>query len=132
MRKCAWIDARRMDEIDILQAEVLRALAHPRRVQILHRLADRPTAVAALARDLGISQPNASQHLAVLRASGLVEVDRNGREACYRLADPDVMVACRLMRGVLERRFGRLAGALLPSGLSGTPEVLPSAPTAVR
>ena len=49
-----------------------------------------------------------SQHLAVLRSAGLVEAERNGREVSYRLADPDVMVTCGLMRSVLERRLTRL------------------------
>jgi DNA-binding transcriptional ArsR family regulator len=99
-----------MDDIDDLQAEFLRTLAHPRRLQILHRLADGPTGVAGLAAELGISQPNASQHLAVLRSAGVVEAERDGREVRYRLSDPEVIVACGIVRGVLERRFGRLAG----------------------
>ena len=32
----------------------------------------------------------------------------NGREIRYRLADPDVVVACSIMRGVLQRRLARL------------------------
>ena len=54
--------------------------------------------VGRLAKAIGASQPNVSQHLAVLRSAGLVEAERNGREVRYRLADPDVMVACGLMR----------------------------------
>jgi hypothetical protein len=38
-----------------------------------------------------------------------VEPERHGREIRYRLADPDVIVACSLMRGVLQRRLERLA-----------------------
>ena len=98
-----------MDEITILQADVLKTLAHPRRLQILHRLADGPTEVGTLAATLGVSQPNVSQHLAVLRATGIVEWERDGREVRYRLADPDVTRACSLMRSVLERRLARLA-----------------------
>jgi len=98
-----------MDEITILQAEVLRTLASPRRLEILGRLAAGPCEVGRLADDLGLSQPNVSQHLAVLRGSGLVDADRDGREVRYRLTDPDVMVACEIMRGVLERRLRRLA-----------------------
>lgn len=98
-----------MDDIDNLQAEVLRSLAHPRRLQILHRLADGPADVGTLAAALGISQPNASQHLAVMRAAGVVEAERVGREARYRISDPDVIVACETMRRVLDRRIGRLA-----------------------
>ena len=98
-----------MDEITGLQATTLKALANPVRLQILHALADGPMVVGHLAVDLGLSQPNVSQHLAVLRSAGLVEADRGGREARYRLADPEVIVACDVMRGVLERRLDRLS-----------------------
>ena len=98
-----------MDEIEILQAEILRTLAHPRRLRIIHRLAGGPVEVGRIAVDLGISQPNASQHLAVMRAAGVVEAERNGREVRYRLSDPEIVAACDLMRGVLARRLDRMA-----------------------
>jgi ArsR family transcriptional regulator len=97
-----------MDEITILQAEVLKTLASPRRLEILHALARGPIEVGRLAELIGASQPNVSQHLAVLRTAGIVEAERDGREVRYRLADPDVIVACGLMRAVLERRLARL------------------------
>ncbi len=97
-----------MDAITILQAEVLKTLASPRRLQILHELARGPLEVGRLAEGIEASQPNVSQHLAVLRSVGIVESERDGREVRYRLADPDVMVACTLMRSVLERRLTRL------------------------
>ena len=62
-----------------------------------------------LATELGLSQPNVSQHLSVMRAAGIVDAERDGREIRYRLVDPDVLVACAVMRGVLERRVERLA-----------------------
>lgn len=120
MRKCASIDPCRVDEILILQADVLKTLAHPRRLEILHRLAGGPIEVGRLADELGLSQPNVSQHLAVLRSAGVVDAERTGREVRYRLSDPDVMRACGLMRAVLERRLNRLARlsqtAAVPTG----------------
>lgn len=98
-----------MDEITVLQAEVLKTLASPRRLEILHRLSEGPREVGRLAAELGLSQPNVSQHLGVLRGAGMVEAERDGREVRYHLSDPDVMVACGLMRTVLERRLARLA-----------------------
>lgn len=98
-----------MEPITILQADILKTLASPRRLDILHRLASGPTEVGRLAADLHLSQPNVSQHLGVMRAAGIVEAERNGREVRYRLADPEVMRACAIMRGVLERRLARLA-----------------------
>jgi DNA-binding transcriptional ArsR family regulator len=100
-----------MDEITSLQAEVLRVLSSPKRLEILHSLAVEPMEVGRIAVELGVSQPNVSQHLAVMRTAGIVEADRVGREIRYRLADPDVLVACNVMRGVLERRLARLARA---------------------
>ncbi len=99
-----------MDEIYTLQADVLKTLASPRRLEMLHRLAEGPLQVGRLADELGLAQSNVSQHLAVLRAAGVVEAERDGREVRYRLADPDVMVACSIMRTVLQRRIRRLAG----------------------
>jgi ArsR family transcriptional regulator len=106
----ACVDADAMDDIYQLQAEVLKTLASPRRLEILHRLANGPCEVGRLAEELGLGQPNVSQHLAVLRAAGIVESERGGREIRYRLADDEVMVACGIMRGVLQRRIRRLAG----------------------
>ena len=108
MRICARVDAGCVDEITILQAEVLKTLANARRLEILHRLVDGPCEVSRLALDLGVSQPNVSQHLAILRTAGVVDAERTGREVRYRLADPDVMVACDVMRTVLQRRLSRL------------------------
>jgi DNA-binding transcriptional ArsR family regulator len=108
MRICEYDDASAMDEITILQAEVLKTLANPRRLDIIHRLALGPCEVGRLAEEIGASQPNVSQHLSVLRAAGLVEAERDGREVRYRLTDPDVIAACGLMRGVLQRRLTRL------------------------
>lgn len=98
-----------MDEITILQAQVLKILASPRRLEILHRLAEGPLEVGRLAEALGASQPNVSQHLAVMRAAGIVDAERDGRGIRYRIVDPEVLVACAVMRGVLERRVDRLA-----------------------
>ncbi len=116
-----------MDEITILQAEILKTLASPRRIEILHELARGPIEVGRLAEAIGASQPNVSQHLAVLRSAGIVEAERDGREVRYRLTDPDVMIACALMRSVLERRLTRLGevaasaiGASATNGASAT------------
>ena len=110
-----------MDDVTILQAEILKVLASPRRLDLLHALAEGPCEVGRLALLVGATQPNVSQHLAVMRAAGVVESERDGREVRYRLADPEVLVACETMRRVLERRLTRLAAtatiaALRPDG----------------
>jgi len=108
-----------MDEVYTLQAEVLKTLSNPRRLEIIHLLADGPREVSRLAEEMGISQPNVSQHLALMRAAGVVEAERDGREVHYRLSDPEIIVACETMRGVLVRRLARIsvAAARTPSEL---------------
>jgi ArsR family transcriptional regulator len=116
-----------MDEITILQAEVLKTLASPRRLEILHVLAGGPIEVGHLAKAIGATQPNVSQHLGVLRAAGIVEAERDGREVRYRLADPDVMVACGVMRSVLERRLTRLGQMAAGAATSSDPRSISAA-----
>jgi DNA-binding transcriptional ArsR family regulator len=98
-----------MDEIYDLQTQVLKILANPLRLEIIHHLADHPWEVRHLADQMRIAQPNLSQHLALMRAAGVVDGERVGREVRYRLTDPDIVVACGLMRAVVQRRVLRLA-----------------------
>ena len=76
---------------DLLAAcELLRALGTPHRLAIVLRLAEGPRCVHELVGELGISQSLTSQHLRVLRTTGLVSAQRRGKETVYRLADDHV------------------------------------------
>jgi DNA-binding transcriptional ArsR family regulator len=126
MRICAYVQIVVMDPIYELQAEILKTLANPRRLEIIHHLASRPCTVGRLADELSLAQPNVSQHLALMRAAGVVEAERDGREISYRLADPDIITACGLMRQALHRRLSRFAelsavaeSAPIPAGTTG-------------
>ena len=95
-------------DIDELQASMLRSLARAHRLGILHLLGAGPFEVNEIARELGLNQAAASQHLAAMRSVGLGEAIRDGRTVNYRLADPQILAACELMRAVLVRRLSRL------------------------
>ncbi|HEX2755220.1 MAG TPA: metalloregulator ArsR/SmtB family transcription factor [Candidatus Limnocylindrales bacterium] len=96
------------NDIDELQASLLRSLASAHRIRILHLLGERPCEVNEVARELEMSQATASQHLGAMRGVGLVEAVRDGRNVSYRVSDPQILVACGLMRDVLVRRLSRL------------------------
>lgn len=68
--------------------EVLRILAHPARIKILEELLDGVKCVSDFEESMGISQPNISQHLALLRSHGLVDFFIDGRLKCYFLKEP--------------------------------------------
>ncbi|MHB8055813.1 MAG: ArsR/SmtB family transcription factor, partial [Candidatus Aminicenantales bacterium] len=69
------------------QARMFRALAHPARVRLLHRLLSGDCCVSEAEKCLNISQPNVSQHLKILKTAGLVAGERRGAKICYRLID---------------------------------------------
>lgn len=81
-------------------AAVARALADPKRLCVVERLADGEQSVSELSRDVGCQVPNMSQHLAVLRAAGLVASRREGSTVFYRLVDGRVLDAYRLLQQV--------------------------------
>ncbi len=66
---------------------VLDALGDRTRRRIVHRLRAGPSPVGELAAVLPVSRPAVSQHLTVLRRSGLVSYDELGTRNVYRL-DP--------------------------------------------
>ncbi len=69
-------------------AGVLRAVANERRLMILCTLAEEGEASAgALADAVGLSQPALSQHLARMRAEGLIAFRRESQTLWYRIAD---------------------------------------------
>lgn len=69
-------------------AELLKALAHPARLCILHGLLREDACRVGRIREcLGLPQSTVSQHLAVLRAHGIVDGEREGTAVCYRVVD---------------------------------------------
>ena len=109
------------DGIYGLQASLLKTLASPRRLEIVHYLGESgPVEVRKLAEHFGSTQPAISQHLAALRGVGIVEAVRDGREVRYQLADPEIVAACGAMRQVLIRRIARL-GDIVASYSEQTP-----------
>ena len=84
-----------------LQASICKVLADPKRLHILHLLADGERSVGELAETLGVRQANASQHLTVMRERGIVSTRRDGRTIYYRLANPTILQACNIMHQVL-------------------------------
>ncbi|WP_132991695.1 ArsR/SmtB family transcription factor [Gordonia zhaorongruii] len=71
-------------------SELLRALAAPARVAIVLSLQERSMCVHELVDALHLNQPQVSQHLSVLKKSGVVIGNRRGREIEYSLADDHV------------------------------------------
>ena len=89
-----------------LHAATCSILAHPTRLAMIEALRAGERTVTDLVEAVGTSAGNLSQHLGAMRDAGVVEARREGRYAFYRITDPRILTAFRLMREVL---LGRLA-----------------------
>ncbi|GMU93987.1 MAG: transcriptional regulator [Candidatus Hydrogenedentota bacterium] len=67
------------------KAGIFQALAHPTRVAIAEILRDGEQSAGAILERLELEQANLSQHLAVLRAKGIVSTRKEGNQVFYSL-----------------------------------------------
>jgi len=77
--------AREMRPHALKAAELLKALANEQRLMILCHLLQGPLSVSQLNERLPLSQSALSQHLAVLRESGIVRTEREAQSVRYSL-----------------------------------------------
>ncbi|MEZ5872903.1 MAG: metalloregulator ArsR/SmtB family transcription factor [Nitratireductor sp.] len=80
-------------------ADLLGAMANPRRLMVLCKLLEGEKSVNTLADSVGLSQSALSQHLAKLREKGLVSTRRDAQTIFYGLASEEV-------RGILSTLYG--------------------------
>lgn len=73
-----------------LKAKLFRGFSDPSRLGILEALRDGPRTVSEIVHATGLSQSNASNHLACLLDCGLVSREQRGRFAVYALSDARV------------------------------------------
>jgi len=96
--------------------ERLRALADENRIRLLLRLKSSPANVSTLTQDLGIAQASVSKHLAILRQVGIVEVERKGTQAFYRVRDETIFGLCEIVcNGVIRYVEEEHAALTLPT-----------------
>jgi DNA-binding transcriptional ArsR family regulator len=92
-------------ELQRLKADLFRALAHPVRIRILELLSNGQRTVQELQDALNADQPAVSQHLAALRARGLVISRKAGTLAYYTIRVPAVAELLRVAREILNQHL---------------------------
>jgi ArsR family transcriptional regulator len=86
-------------------AEVCKSIVHPKRLEILDLLRGTERNVNEMAKLMEVSAANISQHLAILRNSGVVQKRVEGTTAYYSVTDPRVIEAFDLMSRVMEEQL---------------------------
>jgi rhodanese-related sulfurtransferase len=99
-------------------------LASDKRLELLDLLAQGPRYVDALAAEMEMSVANISQHLQVLRNAKLVDSEREGTRALYRLTDESVLKLWLNLRGVAESQLPEIAQLHKQYGVEGLDEEL--------
>ena len=95
-----------------LQAHIVKALAHPTRLEMVALLGDGERCACEFGPLLGLRQANVSQHLSVLRKAHLVDTRRDGVRIMYSLSDERMTDALDTLAQIARDQFAEAAEAL--------------------
>jgi len=93
------------EQVFELQVRICKAFANSTRLRMLDLLAKGEYTVSDIQAALGITLPNVSQHLAILRGAGVVTTRREGKQIYCSLTMKEVKEACQLIRDVLRAQL---------------------------
>ena len=84
------------------ESDLLKALAHPVRLQIIELLLIgldiEGCSVNSIQKKIGIPQSTVSQHLQILRNKGIIEGSKTGLEVCYKVIDKRVVKILQMLK----------------------------------
>jgi ArsR family transcriptional regulator len=95
-----------------MQAEILKALAHPVRLAIADFLAGGEQCVCDIAERVGAERSNVSHHLALMQQAGVLDSRKDGLRVLYSLRTPCVLHCLTCATEVLRERVERSAAVL--------------------
>lgn len=78
----------------------LKAMSHPLRLKILCTLGDQELSVQEIVENVGTSQSNISQHLAILRDKGILASRKDANRVYYRVGDARTLRLISMMQEV--------------------------------
>ncbi len=93
-----------------IQAQICKALANEKRLEIIHLLGESRRCYAAdLMDEVELTKTNLSQHMRVLREAEIVAFEREGTQIRYELTSPKIGEACETLHEFLVERLTRYA-----------------------
>ncbi|OOZ43491.1 ArsR/SmtB family transcription factor [Solemya velum gill symbiont] len=89
------------EDSDINRASrALKAMSHPLRLKILCTLGEEEVSVQDIVEQVGTSQSNISQHLAILRDKDILSARKDANRVYYKVSDPRLLQLIGMMREV--------------------------------
>lgn len=95
-----------------LQAEVLKALAHPIRLAIVQFLHQEEKCVCKIVDYVGTSQSNISKHLSLMKQAGILSDRKEGLSVYYRLNMPCTLNFFQCVRDIIETQLSERSAAI--------------------
>ena len=95
-----------------LQAEVLKAMAHPLRLAIVQFLAEEEKCVCDIVDHVGTSQSNISKHLGLMKKVGILSDRKEGLSVYYRLNMPCALNFFQCVKDIMENQLSERARAI--------------------
>jgi len=81
-------------------SKALKAMSHPLRLMILCKLGEQEFSVQDIVDNVGTSQSNISQHLAILRDKGILSARKSANKVFYKISDLKTLQLIEMMREV--------------------------------
>ena len=86
-----------------IHANFCKMFSNERRLQILWKVAEKERSVSELAKELGISIPNVSQHLRIMKEKGAVSERKEGKMVYYKVSNEKIIKGYKLIKeGLIE------------------------------
>ncbi len=92
-------------DLNTLQADICKAIAHPTRIQIINFLRDGEKCVCEIFPALEIEQPNVSRHLAILKKEGILSSRKDGLKVIYRVNDGRIFQVLDIITAMLRQHW---------------------------
>lgn len=89
------------------RAAILKALAHPSRLLIVEKLAEKPHCVCELTEMVGSDTSTVSKHLSILRNAGIISDRKQGTSVYYSLEAPCLLRLLTCVESVIEKNLQR-------------------------
>ena len=81
-------------------SEILKALSHPARLEIIDRLEENGCNVSKIQKNIGLPQSTISQHLKILKNAGIIKSRREGTKVCYEIVIKEVRSIIRMLENL--------------------------------